>query len=130
MVQSAGLTKKLNAIPRMVKAEVDNQLDKETGKLVGLMKTLVPERSGALKASIKSEDPGPGAKASNGSTYWAVRRVSAGIDGAFHARYQEFGTARMPANPFFFTAWRQERRRIKSAISRAVRRGVKKASKG
>lgn len=42
------------------------------------------------------------------------------------AAYQEFGTSRMPANPFFFPIWRAERRRVRSNIIAAVRRAVRR----
>lgn len=39
-----------------------------------------------------------------------------------NAKLQEFGTKNMPANPFFFVAWRQNRTRVRGAITRAVRK--------
>lgn len=39
-----------------------------------------------------------------------------------NARIQEFGTKTRGANPFFFPAWKANRRRVRSAISRAIRK--------
>ena len=39
-----------------------------------------------------------------------------------NARIQEFGTRTRGANPFFFPAWKANRRRVRSAISRAIRK--------
>ena len=39
-----------------------------------------------------------------------------------NAKLQEHGTKNMPANPYFNPAWRANRRRVRSAINRAVRR--------
>ncbi|WP_411838575.1 HK97-gp10 family putative phage morphogenesis protein [Paracoccus sp. ME4] len=38
-----------------------------------------------------------------------------------NARLQEFGTQSMPANPFFFPAWRANRSRVRSKLTRAVK---------
>ncbi|MFB9223833.1 HK97-gp10 family putative phage morphogenesis protein [Paracoccus cavernae] len=42
-----------------------------------------------------------------------------------NARIQEFGTKNMPANPFFFPAWRLNRARIRSRISGSVSKAWK-----
>lgn len=39
-----------------------------------------------------------------------------------NAKLQEFGTQNMPANPFFFPAWRANRTRVKGNITRALRK--------
>lgn len=41
------------------------------------------------------------------------------------ALFQEFGTQNMPANPFFFTVYRANKRRIKSRITRAINKAIK-----
>lgn len=51
--------------------------------------------------------------------------IYAGSAEAFYARWQEFGTQKMPANPFFFPVIRSNRRRVASGISRAVKKAVK-----
>ena len=39
-----------------------------------------------------------------------------------NAKLQETGTKNMPANPYFNVAWRQNRTRVRGAITRAVRK--------
>ncbi|MFH5773592.1 HK97 gp10 family phage protein [Paracoccus sp. NGMCC 1.201697] len=39
-----------------------------------------------------------------------------------NARLQEFGTKTRAANPYFFPAWRANRRRIRASITRAIRK--------
>lgn len=39
-----------------------------------------------------------------------------------NARLQEFGTKTRAANPYFFPAWRANRRRIRASITRAFRK--------
>lgn len=49
--------------------------------------------------------------------------VTNGSGGRFqNARIQEFGTKTRAANPYFFPAWKANRRRVRSAISRAIRK--------
>jgi HK97 gp10 family phage protein len=59
--------------------------------------------------------------------YAGTRDKSLGSADAFYARFQEFGTVKMTANPFFYPAWRANRKRVKGAITRAVKRAVRKA---
>lgn len=44
-----------------------------------------------------------------------------------YAKYQEFGTVKMPANPFFYPVWRARRRRVKVRISRAISKAIKES---
>lgn len=61
----------------------------------------------------------------------AKRPRNARLAGSFtadNAKYQEFGTSRMPANPFFYPVWRSDRTRVRSNLTRAVTRAVRKAN--
>ena len=63
-----------------------------------------------------------------GQEYGAMRiTIYAGGGEAFYARFQEFGTINMPANPFFFPVWRARRRRVKARISRAVSKSIRES---
>ena len=63
-----------------------------------------------------------------GREYGTMRiTIYAGGGDAFYARFQEFGTVKMPANPFFFPVWRARRKRIKNRISRAVSKGIRES---
>jgi len=61
-----------------------------------------------------------------GKEYGTMRiTIYAGGGDAFYARFQEFGTANMSANPFFFPVWRARKRRVKSRISRAISKSIR-----
>jgi HK97 gp10 family phage protein len=53
-------------------------------------------------------------------------RVVAGDEKAFYAKMVEFGTPRNAASPFFYPAYRAVRRLLRSRMSRAVRKAVKR----
>jgi HK97 gp10 family phage protein len=59
--------------------------------------------------------------------YAGTRDKSLGSADAFYARFQEFGTVKMAANPFFYPSWRANKTRVKASLTRAVKRAVKKA---
>jgi HK97 gp10 family phage protein len=44
---------------------------------------------------------------------------------AFYAWFQEFGTVKMNARPFFFPAYRANRKRIMANLSKAIRKAKK-----
>jgi HK97 gp10 family phage protein len=51
-------------------------------------------------------------------------------DDAFYLRFHEFGTRNMAARPFFFPAYRSNRKRASSRIKSAIRRAVKDVMAG
>lgn len=58
----------------------------------------------------------------NGSDYGAMAlTIFAGGGDAFYARFHEFGTVKMPANPFFYPVWRKKKRGFKRRMKNAVR---------
>jgi hypothetical protein len=44
-----------------------------------------------------------------------------------NAKFQEFGTSKMAANPFFFPVWRVRRRRTRTRITRAITKALKES---
>lgn len=54
-------------------------------------------------------------------------RYRSGYFDSDNARYQEFGTSKMRANPFFFPAYRALRRRIRSRITREISKAIRSA---
>ena len=64
-----------------------------------------------------------------GRTEFAGMRITifAGGGDAFYARFHEFGTVKMPAQPFFFPVWRARRKRVRSRISRAIRKSIRES---
>lgn len=95
------------------------------------MQFLAPQDDGDLIRSIRVEDAetvttrkgsrdfvGVAVKAGDSTTV-----VTNASGGRFqNARIQEFGTKARSANPFFFPAWKANRRRVRSAITRAIRK--------
>lgn len=53
--------------------------------------------------------------------------IYAGGGDAFYAKFHEFGTVKMSANPFFFPVWRARRKRVKGRISRAISKAIKES---
>lgn len=148
--------KMLRDIPDAIRAELVKQLEKEADKVVEAMRRLVPVRTGELYRSIgwtwgdapagaivvgrvaQNEFDRIGIKIYAGGSEGTARRQSRASgtrardqnrSGSFNtdnARLQEFGTLNMPANPFFFPAWRAERNRVNANLRRAIKRGVRK----
>ena len=140
MVDATGLRAKFAAVPQKVEQAIVAEIEAQANKVVADMKRLVPVDSGALRASIGwtwGDAPKGSVKigtvrgrshARIGVTVYAgTRDKSLGSADAFYARFQEFGTVKMAANPFFFPIWRASRTRVKAALTRAVRKGVRSA---
>lgn len=137
MVQGiAALNKKLTElVPAKVEAATRKAMEKGAQELVEMMKRLAPVDSGDLRDSIGWTwgDAPAGSftilKASSGAEYGALQiTVYAGNRQAFYARWQEYGTSKTPAHPFFFPAYRAMRKRIKSRITREMRKAIKAES--
>lgn len=126
--------RRLRSIPDKVRAEVVAAMEGASERVVRDMKALAPKGSSLeLVNSIGwtwGEAPRGSitvGKMKGGKGYDRLQiTIYAGGDEAFYARFQEFGTVRMPANPFFFPAWRANRRGVRSRITRAVKRGFRK----
>jgi HK97 gp10 family phage protein len=136
----AALKTAMMAIPQKIRDEVARELEVQAVKVVADMKRLVPVDSGALRDSIGwTWGDAPKGAISVGQVrgrqfarvaimiYAGTRDKSLGNADAFYARFQEFGTVKMPANPFFYPAWRANKTRVKAALTRAVKRAVRKA---
>ena len=65
---------------------------------------------------------------SKGEQYATMRlKIYAGSKEAFYARFQEFGTKKHPANPFFFPTWRKEKAKFRRKIRDRVRAAIREA---
>lgn len=53
--------------------------------------------------------------------------IFAGGGDAFYARFHEFGTVKMAAQPFFFPVWRARRKRVRGRISRAISKSIRES---
>lgn len=143
----AKLQRKLNRMPEVAKKRIMEAMEKSADEIVRMAQSLVPvlkdpddrRRAGALKDSIGwtwGKAPqgaitlGKVAEASLGgdltiTVYAGSRDKKRGADDAFYARWVEFGTQKMNAHPYFFPAYRSN----KKSASRSIRSAVTKAAK-
>ena len=147
--------KRYDALPNLVVAELTRAMERGARRIVKLMKQLAPVESGALRDSIGwtwgaapkgalavgTVAAGKGASIAitiyaggSETTARKQRRASGsrksdqGRSGHFdsdNARYQEFGTSKMPAQPYFYPAWRAEKRGFKLSQTAAIRKAAK-----
>lgn len=130
----AKFQRRMRAIPLSVRLELVKQLEKEAEKVVKLMKAFAPkgttlqllESIGWTWGDAPAGAISVGKVASNEYDKIAITIYAGGGD-AFYAKFQEFGTVKMAANPFFFPTYRAEKRRMRANIKRAVKRGFQKA---
>tara|TARA_R110002020_G_scaffold61270_3_gene165023 strand:+ start:282 stop:656 length:375 start_codon:yes stop_codon:yes gene_type:complete len=115
--QLARLSKRFEAVPKAVKAAVEKAVEQCAEELVALAKTLAPEDRGDLKESIRVE----------AGEHDLARKIVAGDQDAFYARWVEFGTLDQPAQAFLFPAYRLLREKFKRRIDRAARKAIKEA---
>lgn len=114
-----------------VAAVAKSQAQASGDQVASAMRYLAPREDGALIRSIRIEDAATIATRRGDRGFIGVV-VKAGDDTTMvtngsgarfqNARLQEHGTKDMPANPYFNPAWRANRARVRSAISRAVRK--------
>ena len=132
----AKLQKKLDRLPEAAKEQIKAAMAAQADEIVAMMKGLVPVKSGALRDSIGWT----WGKAPKGSSIVAAVKASLGADmtitiyagshEAFYARWQEFGTQDMPANPYFYVSWRASKKGAKRAIRNAIVASAKQVAKG
>ena len=125
--QSEALRKRLEAIPKAVRAAVQPALIKSGEELADRMKTLVHVDHGALRDSITVTLPGATPRRQDREGNSGLRERGAG-----HATYVEYGHktkggGHVPAEPFFWPAYRLSKKREVSRIGRAITAAVKGA---
>lgn len=126
----ARLKARFASLPPRIKFEVKAAIEKSADELIAFQKRLAPDDPSTpppdLKSSIRKRE---------GRHELSVEVFT----DDFKAAWVEFGTAEHPAGgkftgstipsiaaqPFFFPPYRASRRRIKSRISRAVKKAVK-----
>jgi len=133
----------MRMLPNLISDEVRSSIERSANPMVGTMQRLAPDdpMTGGddLRASIRWHWAEAGTV---GRANWIMRALirAGGTPGTARevrkgsgvltdtARLQEFGTRKMPANPFFFPVWRANRRLVRNRIRAAVRRAVKRAN--
>lgn len=113
--QVARLQRRLEAIPKAVREDVEPTLDRNADELVTLMRQLAPDDPSTpapdLKTSIKWREEGE------------LRRAVFTDD--FKARWLEFGTSKMDAQPYFWPAVRLLQKRLRNRTKRAISKAVR-----
>lgn len=139
----AKLQKKLNAMPQIAKEEMKQALEAAADEIVEMAKRLAPvlkEPTNRRKAGELRDSIGwTWGKAPKGSlTLGKVAEASlagdltitvfAGNSSAFYARWVEFGTQNMAAQPYFFPSYRATKKRAVSRVRRSITRAAKKVA--
>ncbi|MET0171089.1 MAG: HK97-gp10 family putative phage morphogenesis protein [Agrobacterium vaccinii] len=130
--QTDRLKRRLDAIPRDVKAAVAPALISAGRDLSVTMRLLAPVDSGDLRNSIHITAPGettPPYSQPGGSTTAGENQVIVTV-GNSEVRYPhivEFGSADTAAQPFFWPSVRLKRKSLTNRIKRAIRKAVRDA---
>jgi HK97 gp10 family phage protein len=118
---------------REVVPNVDKELTEANEKtaigMVAMAKRLAPRDDGDLQNSI-IYFPGrrPTSFVITAGGALTTRPVREGADASYdYALGQEYGTSKMPANPFFWPSFRALRKGMKSRAGRALRKAIKQA---
>lgn len=144
----ANLNRKLTrSIPEKVYNQVRAVLAAQADKIVSQMKSHAPVDSGDLQMSISwcwgnapkgtmtlghvTTGRGKGSRTFKQGKDSTGLRISiyAGGGDEYYSWFVEFGTQNMPAQPFFYPIYRANKRSARSAISRAISKGVKDGAK-
>jgi HK97 gp10 family phage protein len=148
----AKLQRKLDRLPAIAKATIRSKMAEAADEIVAMMKSLVPvlkepdarRQAGALRDSIGwtwGQAPkgsmviaamkGAGAGGDLTITIFAGSRDKGrGTADAFYARWVEFGTKNMPAQPYFYVSYRANKRRAGRKIRGAVRQAARSVAAG
>jgi len=124
------LRRRLKAVPVAARRALRAQNAKNAAELVATIKRFAPdaEPTGALESSIRHQDVSDSTRISQrveAGGKATTRPVRDGASATYdYALGQEFGTEDMPANPFFWPAWRLLRRRFKSRMTRAAKKAI------
>lgn len=122
--------KRMRAIPKAVRESVHPALVKGAEEIAATARRLAPEETGALKESITVTGPNqptpaysqPGGARMVGENQAAV---TVGNSKVRYAHLVEYGTTKAPAKPFFWPAFRSQRKRAANRIKRAMSKAVR-----
>jgi HK97 gp10 family phage protein len=130
----AEFNRRWGAIPAKVRQAARDTLEQNAEEIVADMKRLAPKGESLDLVNSIGWTWGDAPEGSmvigtvGGKEYSTLRiTIYAGGGDAFYARFQEFGTKDMPANPFFFPVWRTRKRRVKSRLTRNINKAIKEA---
>ena len=129
------LKRSLKRLPDSVEAAVAPALKKSGNELANVQRALAPKDTGALANSIHVTMPGettppysqPGGSRTAGPNEVVI---TAGNSDVRYAHLVEFGTSEAMAQPFFWVAFRLQRKRLEGRIKRELAKAVKEGFKG
>jgi len=135
------LNRKFKRFPIIARELIRAEMAKCADDIVGMMKRLAPvlavpvkdRRPGALRDSI-GWTWGAAPKGSvviatvSGKSDDMTITIYAGDAEAYWARWVEFGTQNMRAQPYFYVSWRANKRRTVRRLGKAVRNAAKKVA--
>lgn len=132
------LERRLAAMPEATRIEIRAAMEQSAAEIVETMQRMAPVDEGDLRDSIAWTwgDAPAGAlviartRKSIASKAGLTLTIYAGGGEQYYARFVEFGTVNMTAQPFFFPSWRLGRRRVKGRVARAVTKAAKKVAAG
>lgn len=137
MVQlSPRLQARLARVPDIAREAAAAEMEAAAADIVAEMKRVVRVDSGDLRDSIGwtwGDVPAGSfviadirSGKNKGEQYATLRiRIYAGNREAFHGRFVEHGTRRMPAHPFFYPTWKERRTEFKARVRAAVQRRLR-----
>lgn len=124
-------------MPQVAKDQIRQALEAAADEIVEMAKSLAPVDDGDLRKSIGwTYGKVPKGAISLGKV--AERKITgdltitifAGNSEAFYARWVEFGTQKMAAQPFFYASYRANKKRARSRIRRSITKAARKAASG
>lgn len=140
----------LKQLPEIIEKRLKEAMEKAAEQVVAQMKTRAPVYAGPDVVRHDGSPIRPGALRDSIGWTWgdapkgtvALGAVQTGLKGegttkltiyagnkeAFYARWVEFGTRKWKTgNPFFFATWRNNKRKVRGQITRALRKAIKEA---
>ena len=116
----------------MAKDQIRQALEAAADEIVEMAQRLAPVDKGELRDSIGwTWGKAPkgsitlGKVAENSLAGDFTITVFAGNGVAYYARFVEFGTQKMPAQPYFYPAYRATKKRAKSRVRRSITKAAK-----
>ena len=115
----------VDEIPKAVRAALEQAMIESANLIVAGGKLRVPVDEGDVQASIRQHGVKEGKR---GGLYVAITAGDRTTEADTYqvARLLEFGTQKMPAQPYLLPAFRANRRRAKARMRRAVRDAILK----
>jgi HK97 gp10 family phage protein len=126
------LRRKIAALPGAVRDEITQALRDSANEISDLQRRFVPVEDGVLRGTIRNSVSEADLRATmTAGGPETTKPVREGQDASYdYAFAQEFGTAKMPARPFFFPGYRLGKKKAKGRIARAINKAARRVAGG